>query len=61
MTGELITGAVQCARGLRLFQPGGNQARIATGEHELAERAVWFLYCIEADHAIHQGMSPVSL
>lgn len=60
VTGELVAGAVQCARVLRLFQPWRAQARITNEEHELADGAVRFLYCIEVDHALYQGMPPVS-
>ena len=60
VTGELVAGAVQCARVLRLFQPWRAQARITNEEHELADSAVRFLYCIEVNHALHQGMPPVS-
>jgi hypothetical protein len=59
-TGELVAGAVQCARVLRLFQPWRAQARITNEEHEFADNAVRFLYCIEVDHALDQGMPPVS-
>lgn len=60
VTGELVAGAVQCARVLRLFQPWRAQARITNKEHELADSAVRFLYCIEVNYALHQGMPPVS-
>ncbi|CZR56900.1 uncharacterized protein PAC_06789 [Phialocephala subalpina] len=59
VTEELVAGAVQCARVLRLFQPWRAQARITNEEHELADSAVRFLYCIEVNHALHQGMPPL--
>ncbi|KAI1336266.1 hypothetical protein F5Y15DRAFT_395025 [Xylariaceae sp. FL0016] len=59
MTGDILTGAVQSARALRLFAKGRNQPRIADGELDLAERAVKVLFCMETDQAINQGIPPL--
>lgn len=58
---EQITGAVCCARDLRLVHSArGQQPNVSEQEQELAQRSVWFLYSLETEYAIHHGMLPVS-
>lgn len=57
---ELLTGAVSCARALKLenhdFMRGGNRSSI---EGDLAKRSLWYLYSIEVPHSLRCGISPV--
>ncbi|KAF5496465.1 Terrein cluster-specific transcription factor terR [Colletotrichum fructicola] len=57
---EKITGAVCCARDLRLVHSArGQQPNMSEQEQELAQRSVWFLYSLETEYAIHHGMLPI--
>ncbi|KAF6823468.1 C6 transcription factor [Colletotrichum plurivorum] len=57
---EKITGAVCCARDLRLVHAArGQQLNMSEQDQELAQRSVWFLYSLETEYAIHHGMLPI--
>lgn len=61
-TGECITAAVFCARGLGILD--SRRAQQKTGgntEQDLVERAVLFLFSFEGGHSVEHGMPPVSL
>nr|XP_036574546.1 integral membrane protein duf6 [Colletotrichum truncatum]KAF6780994.1 integral membrane protein duf6 [Colletotrichum truncatum] len=57
---EKITGAVCCARDLRLVHAArGQQSNMSEQEQDLAQKSVWFLYSLETEYAIHHGMLPI--
>ncbi|KAF9871752.1 C6 transcription factor [Colletotrichum karsti] len=57
---DQITGAVCCARDLRLVHTArGQQPNMSEQDQELAQRSVWFLYSLETEYAIHHGMLPI--
>lgn len=58
---ENLTGALHCARDLRLVNAGHTRIlSMDENEQYLAEKSVWYLYFSETGYAIHKGMLPVS-
>jgi hypothetical protein len=57
---ELIAGAVNCARALKLdycnLMYGSN---MSNKDRDLARRSLWYLYSIEAPQCLRHGVSPV--
>jgi hypothetical protein len=59
---EIIAGAVECARALNLENSNmifNNYS--SCEEHDLAKRAMWFLYSIEVPHSLQWGKSSVGI
>ncbi|MCJ1285674.1 hypothetical protein MMC26_005015 [Xylographa opegraphella] len=56
---ELLTGAVSCARALKLenrdFMHGENTG---SKDRDLARRSLWYLYSIEVPNSLRRGISP---
>lgn len=59
---ELLSGAVSCARALKLenrdFMRGESTSR---NDRDLAMKSLWYLYTIEVPHSLRRGISPVGI
>ncbi|TVY85215.1 Terrein cluster-specific transcription factor terR [Lachnellula suecica] len=56
---EILTGAVNCARTLKLENSDSIRNDYTSNEdRELARRSLWFLYSIENPHSLRRGLSP---
>ena len=57
---ELLSGAVSCARGMKLESLDATCKENTTSkDRDFARRSLWYLYSVEVPHSLRRGVPPV--